>query len=80
MSVAVAILASLGGVVAFLGMLFVIVKSVFRQVNATEDNTKALNELSEQIKGMADQLNDHETRISVVERTGWPRSGRNTRP
>lgn len=45
----ITVLSSLGGALAFLVSLTVIAKSIFRQVNATKENTTALNALSNKL-------------------------------
>jgi hypothetical protein len=67
MSTSLAILGGLGGLVVFVGAVFTVIRGIFRQVGATEANTKALTELSGQIKGTDHRLGDHETRISRLE-------------
>lgn len=58
--VALTILGALGGGVVFVGAVWTVLRASFRQINAIEDNTKAVNRLT-------DELGDHETRISRLE-------------
>lgn len=56
-----------GGVCVLLTAIMVVGRGVFRQVGATEDNTKALKELTGQVDALFQRLSDHETRIAVLE-------------
>lgn len=60
------ILSSLGGIVAFLCAVTVIARGIFRQVTATEANTKALNELSNKFDLMDVRMNSHDTAIAIL--------------
>src|SRR5260221_7923735 len=62
-----AILGSLGGVVAFLCAIAVIVRSISRQVSATESNTKALNELKDTVQKLDSTVDDQNVRLVRVE-------------
>jgi hypothetical protein len=61
---------AIGGVGGFIILLTAIVaigRGIFRQINATEENTDAVRDLTKgmgEIKGM---ISNHETRISVLE-------------
>lgn len=61
------ILSSLGGILAFLALIGVIVRGIFRIVNATEDNTSATVKLTSELDKVISQLNDHESRLGIVE-------------
>lgn len=65
-----AILGSLGGVAAFLGAMFVVVKAIFKQVRTTEDNTQALIGLRETIGKLDVLVDDHAQRIARLEGAG----------
>lgn len=57
----------LGGLVILLSTVVIIGRGIFKQVNATEENTTAVKDLTKgmtEIKGM---LSNHETRIAVLE-------------
>ena len=57
----------LGGLVILLSAIIVIGRGIFKQINATEENTDAVKDLTRgmtEIKGM---ISNHETRISVLE-------------
>lgn len=66
MVMALAILGSLGGVVAFATAVFFIVRAGFRQANATEENTKALNRNSEAIDKLDKRVDGHDIAIAVL--------------
>ena len=61
------VLGSLGGLVAALGAIIILGRGIFRQVNATEDNTKALQDLTGKVDALFQSYSNHETRISVLE-------------
>lgn len=64
MGSALAILGAVGGAGVFLGAVVTVARGIFRQVDATDRNTAALDRLSK-------ALDDHETRIARLEgRTG----------
>jgi hypothetical protein len=69
------VLGSLGGVVAFSGAVWVIVRAIARNVQATEENTKATQGLSAEMREMRTVVNGHGERIASLE--GW-RSGKDT--
>ena len=59
-----------GGVGGFLTLLSVVVvigRGIFRQVNAVEELTTAVRNLTAQMQSLRDLHNNHETRISVLE-------------
>lgn len=57
---AFAVIGALGGIVVFVAGVWALLRGIFRQVNATEDNTRAVRDLTQ-------KLDDHETRISRLE-------------
>ena len=59
-----------GGIVAFLTVIVIIGRGIFHQVNATEENTAAVNNLSTEVRKLTDLYNGHETRITVLEDRG----------
>lgn len=64
------VLASLGGIGGILAVLTAIIyigRGVFRQVNATEQLTSAVAELSKTVRELQGTLGSHETRITVLE-------------
>jgi hypothetical protein len=63
----VLILSSLGGIISFLGLVVLTIRGIFKIVNATDDNTSATRELTNEFKGIKDILNDHETRLRVLD-------------
>jgi hypothetical protein len=62
-----AALGGLGGIVAVLGMVYVIGRGIFKQVTAIENMTTAINNLSAEVTKLKDVLTNHETRITVLE-------------
>jgi hypothetical protein len=61
-----AILGSLGGVAAFITAIYVIIKAAFGQVNATKENTKALNRVSDTIDKLDKRVDQHDIDIAVI--------------
>lgn len=61
------VLGSSGGIVAFLSAVVIIGRGIFRQVAATEDNTKALQGLTDEVHDLKTMTGSHETRITVLE-------------
>jgi len=57
----------LGGLVVLLSAIIVIGRGIFKQVNATEENTLAVQNLSKEVSDMKAMYANHETRISVLE-------------
>ena len=66
MSVLIAI-GGLGGLIVLLSAIVVIGRGIFRQVNATEENTTSVRDLTRGISEIKAMLSNHETRISVLE-------------
>lgn len=50
-----------------LTVIVVIGRGIFRQISATEENTTAVRELSDQVSHLRDMYNNHETRLSILE-------------
>ncbi len=71
-----AILGSLGGVVAFLGAIAVIVRAISRQVGATESNTKALLDLKATVQKLDSTVDDQNVRLVRVEERAERTGGR----
>lgn len=69
MSTVLGILGALGGLSAFAGAVAVIGRSIVRQVHATEDNTKALQELSGKLGRIDATVGQHGERIARLEGT-----------
>lgn len=59
MSTALAVVASLGGVLALVGAMVTVVRAIFRQVQATEELTRAVRDLRV-------SMNRNEERISAL--------------
>jgi hypothetical protein len=60
-------LGGLSGVVAVLTAIFIIGRGIFRQVEAIETMTTAINSLTSEVSKLKNVLNGHETRITVLE-------------
>ena len=60
------ILSSLGGIVALLTGVVMVFKAIMRNVVATRDNTKALMECHEIMKGFGNTLDDHTVQLAVL--------------
>ena len=64
------ILAVVGGIGGFIILLTAIIsvgRAIFKQVSATEDNTEAVRQLTEQVGSLKNMYQDHETRIAILE-------------
>lgn len=59
-----------GGLVVLLTAIVVVGRGVFKQVSATEDNTKAVEDLTRKVDKLSGLYNGHETRIVVLEDRG----------
>lgn len=64
---ALSIVAALGGLVVFIGAIWAVVRGIFRQVGATEDNTDALERLSGNIVDLQKTVTDQGERIARLE-------------
>lgn len=62
-----AAIGGLGGLVILLTAIVVIGRGIFRQVNAIEENTAAIKDLTKNVTEIKGMLAGHETRISVLE-------------
>jgi hypothetical protein len=56
-----------GGICAVLTIIVIIGRGVFRQVNATEDNTSAVRDLTKKVEDLMNSYNGLERRLAVVE-------------
>ena len=56
-----------GGVVILLGAVIAIGRGIFKQINATEENTVAVKDLTSHVARLENLYNGHETRITVLE-------------
>lgn len=74
---ALIVLGSSGGIIAAVTAVLTIGRGIFKQVNATEDNTEAINRLTDEVAKMRHSVNGHETRITVLE--DWRKDGRQAR-
>ena len=57
----------LGGIVILLGAVITIGRGIFRQVNAIEENTTAVKDLTKGMSEIKAMLSNHETRLSILE-------------
>jgi len=64
-----AALGSLGGITAFLTVVTVVARAIFKQISATQENTEATVKLNDTMEKMREQLADHETRITLNTRS-----------
>jgi hypothetical protein len=62
-----AVLGSLGGVVAFVGAVWVVVRAIFRQSGATKDNTEAVDRLTSSVDKMNGEFHHLSERVSRLE-------------
>jgi hypothetical protein len=67
MNNAFTLLGGLGGLAVFLGGVWALLRGIFRQVNATEANTKALRDLTDKVENLDADIENHETRIARIE-------------
>jgi hypothetical protein len=65
-----AVLGALGGLAAFLAGVVAVLRGIFRQISATQDNTEAVDRLSSQLGKLSDQVLDHSQRIARLEGRG----------
>jgi len=57
----------LGGVVLLIGAVIGVGRGIFRQIQATENLTEAMQELTSKVEALNSRWNDHETRIRILE-------------
>ena len=56
-----------GGAVILLTAVVAIGRGIFRQINATEDNTKAMRDLCTQVAKLQDMYHGLQVRMAIVE-------------
>lgn len=61
------VLGALGGLVAFGAAVFTVVRAIFRQVGATEDNTSALRDMRGALDRLDTAVRTQGERISALE-------------
>jgi hypothetical protein len=61
------ILSSLGGIVAFITGISLVVRAILKNVNATRDNTRALEELIKSVTQLRESDEAQNVRIAVLE-------------
>jgi hypothetical protein len=57
----------IGGLVLLVGAALGVARGTFRQVEATRQNTEALNALREELELLTRQAGQHEIRLAVLE-------------
>jgi hypothetical protein len=74
MNTALAIVGALGGLTVFFAAVIAVIRSVVRQVGATEDNTEALRDMKDaltnmdgKMNGIINRLDNHAERIASLE-------------
>lgn len=60
------ILASLGSFVAVIAAIFIIGRGIFRQVDSTDRNTKAITDLTNTIEGIVSRLVVVEQKVAIL--------------
>ena len=65
-SVLVLVLGSLGGIVAFLTGVGLLMRSIVRNVHATSENTEAVTHMADKLNKFGDTLNQHSIDIAVL--------------
>lgn len=71
--VAVQIISAAGGGIIFLGAIIGLLRGIFKQTAATEDNTKALDRLQKSVDKLFATQNGHEGRLTSLE--DWRKFG-----
>lgn len=66
MNIILVSLGGLGGIVAFIGGVYFIIKSVAKLINATQDNTEALHEAKATIDGLKKIIDQHTIDIAIL--------------
>lgn len=67
MNPAVLILSSLGGIVSFVGGIFLVVRAILKNVNATKENTAALENLIKTVTILKESDDNQNIRLAVLE-------------
>lgn len=58
---------ALGGLAAFGAGVWALLRGIFRQIDATQDNTTALHEVRGQLEKLGGQVSDNTQRIARLE-------------
>lgn len=61
------VMGALGGITAFLGAVWVVVRAIFRQSSVTRDNTDAVTELSGHVKDLSREFHGLAERVARLE-------------
>lgn len=64
------ILSSAGGICAFIAMITLVIRAIFKQVNATEDNTAAVRDLTDAHKTLTIRITNLEYKVGILEDRG----------
>lgn len=67
MNTTLAVLGALGGFSAFGTGITLLLRAIFKQVNATDSNTKATNKLNTTVADLAEKIGHLDTRVTVLE-------------
>lgn len=62
----VLVLSSVGGVISLIAAITYVGRSIFKQVDSTDRNTSAINDLSTNLKNIIDRLNLVERDVAVL--------------
>ena len=56
-----------GGFITLMSVIVLIGRGIFKQINAVEDLTGAVKDLTIEMTNLRNMYNNHETRISILE-------------
>lgn len=72
MTTAEGIMGALGGLTAFAGLIWVVVRATAGRVRSIDDNTAAVRALTTKLDGLASTVSDQGTRLARLEGSrGW---------
>ena len=66
MNTAVVVLGSLGGIIALISAVFLVIKWIMKLVNATNDNTKALTDVNNSLESFGNTVQQHTVDIAIL--------------
>jgi flagellar biogenesis protein FliO len=61
------VIGSLGGIVTFIGAVWLLLRGIIHQQDAVKENTTAITNLTTEIHSLTDKVGGHDTRLSVLE-------------
>jgi hypothetical protein len=64
---ALAVTSALGGAAAFITMVALVLRAIFKQVSATEGNTKATDRLTDAVGEMSEKVGALDTKVTVLD-------------